>query len=343
MLQGGDQARTWESGNSGLQQHASREALLKVLLLLSSVAACLPKGPSRTKNSTESKVRGVNPLWWEQNGTESARKCLFFFFFWEKRGRKTVQRVKNYGGSKILRIRRHSGAVLFLARKGPLGCAECTKCPDFSAMRLRSFSPCRKTLRDQRLKKIKIASRDWNFQARLKIPSGPPTKPVFLWGILKVRIEMFKREWIFQAGLQISSKIESFQSLGPSGKEFGKRSLAKKWRKMWQKHQKKWPKGDRKSPENEKKWSNSFCRPLFAAPRKLSDAGEKIAPTFWAPKASFPPQSLAIFPCDRKMLAMAMRFDWFFGANHVPTAQWPSRGESLPRGRNNPTIALRQQ
>ena len=39
-----------------------------------------------------------------------------------------------------------------------------------------------RALRAQRVKKIKIALRDWNFQARSKISSEPPTKPLFLRG-----------------------------------------------------------------------------------------------------------------------------------------------------------------
>ena len=57
------------------------------------------------------------------------------------------------------------------------------------------------SLRAQRLKKFKISLRDWNFQARLKFSSGPPTKPYFLWGILKVEIEIFNRDWNFQSRL----------------------------------------------------------------------------------------------------------------------------------------------
>ena len=42
-----------------------------------------------------------------------AQKCLFFLG--KKKGRKTVQILKNYGGSKITT---DSGAVLFLSRNG---------------------------------------------------------------------------------------------------------------------------------------------------------------------------------------------------------------------------------
>ena len=65
------------------------------------------------------------------------------------------------------------------------------------------------TLRAQRLKKIKIALRDWNFQSRLKFSSEPPTKPLFFVGILKVR------DWKFQSRLKFSIEIDFFQSLGP--------------------------------------------------------------------------------------------------------------------------------
>ena len=66
----------------------------------------------------------------------------------------------------------------------------------------------RTSLRAKRLKKFKIALRDWNFQARLKISSEPPTKPRFLVGIQKAKIENFNRDWIFQARLKISSVID---------------------------------------------------------------------------------------------------------------------------------------
>ena len=77
---------------------------------------------------------------------------------------------------------------------------------------------------------IEIFKRDWNewhFQARLKISSEPPTKPLFLWGILKVKIENFKRDWSFQAKTwNFQAKTWNFQAFkrdwffsrfGPSG------------------------------------------------------------------------------------------------------------------------------
>ena len=65
-----------------------------------------------------------------------------------------------------------------------------------------------RTLRAQRLKKIKIALRDWNFQSRLKISSEPPSKPPFFVGNpgapglkFSIEIEIFKRDWNFQSRL----------------------------------------------------------------------------------------------------------------------------------------------
>ena len=82
----------------------------------------------------------------------------------------------------------------------------------------RFCAPC--SLRAQRLKKFKIALWDWNFQARLKVSSEPPTKPRFLWGILQVGIENFKRDWKFQASL-ISFKIRAlWVSETPNRREF---------------------------------------------------------------------------------------------------------------------------
>ena len=77
----------------------------------------VPKGPSRTKNSTGSKFTTAR----KKNATAIAKRygeCSEVLVFLRKRGRKTVRRVQNYGGSKILRIR---APVLFLVRKGPLG------------------------------------------------------------------------------------------------------------------------------------------------------------------------------------------------------------------------------
>ena len=79
------------------------------------------------------------------------------------------------------------------------------------------------TQRAQRLKHFKISLRDWNFQAtnlRLKFSiaienfkrttqQGP-----FLWGIIKVGIEIFKRDWNFQSRLKVSSLDWKFQAYG---------------------------------------------------------------------------------------------------------------------------------
>ena len=69
--------------------------------------------------------------------------------------------------------------------------------------------PLCRTLRAQRLKKIKIALQDWNFQSRLKISSEPPSKPLFFVGKISsgdwtfsIEIEVFKRDWKFQARLK---------------------------------------------------------------------------------------------------------------------------------------------
>ena len=53
--------------------------------------------------------------------------------------------------------------------------------------------------------------RDWNFQARLKISSVPPTKPLFFVG------NAGGRDWKFEARLKISSEIEFFSIFGPLG------------------------------------------------------------------------------------------------------------------------------
>ena len=69
----------------------------------------------------------------------------------------------------------------------------------------------------QRLKKFKIALRDWNFQSRLKISSEPPTKPLFFVANSE------GQDWQFQSRLKISSEIEifnrdwSFSIFGPLG------------------------------------------------------------------------------------------------------------------------------
>ena len=63
------------------------------------------------------------------------------------------------------------------------------------------------TLRAQRLKKFKIALRDWNFQSRLKISCEPPSISYFCGEFSRsglkfsIEIENFKRDWKFQARL----------------------------------------------------------------------------------------------------------------------------------------------
>ena len=63
----------------------------------------LPKGPSRTKNTTDSEFGTGRKF-----GTDAAKRYgdgSEMLVFPGKRGRKTAQKVKNYGKSKILRIR----------------------------------------------------------------------------------------------------------------------------------------------------------------------------------------------------------------------------------------------
>ena len=73
------------------------------------------------------------------------------------------------------------------------------------------------SLKAQRLKKIKIALWDWNFQARLKISSELLAKPLFLWRNLT------GQDWKFQARLKFSIETENFNRdwffsiLGPLG------------------------------------------------------------------------------------------------------------------------------
>ena len=47
-----------------------------------------------------------------------------------------------------------------------------------------------RTLRAQRLKNIKIALRDWNFQARLKMSSEPPAKPLLCGEFWRLSLKM---------------------------------------------------------------------------------------------------------------------------------------------------------
>ena len=87
--------------------------------------------------------------------------------------------------------------------------------------------------------RTEIFKRDWNewhFQARLKISSKPPTKPMFLWGILKVKIEKFQARLKFSSEignfkrkleiLKRSSEIDFFSRFGPSANPPGANPLA---------------------------------------------------------------------------------------------------------------------
>ena len=62
----------------------------------------VPKGPSRTKNTTESEFRYGEKIRYGRSKT--LRRGLRNACFRGKRDRKTVQKVKNYGSGKILRI-----------------------------------------------------------------------------------------------------------------------------------------------------------------------------------------------------------------------------------------------
>ena len=63
----------------------------------------LPKGPFRTKNTTESELRYGEQIRYGRSKT--LRRGLRSACFSRKRGRKTVRILKNYGGGKIVRIR----------------------------------------------------------------------------------------------------------------------------------------------------------------------------------------------------------------------------------------------
>ena len=80
--------------------------------LITLVLDSVPKGPTRTKSSTESEFSTGSKF-----GTAVAQRygeCSEMLVFLGKGGRKTVQRVKTTAVAD-------SGAVPFLVRKGPLG------------------------------------------------------------------------------------------------------------------------------------------------------------------------------------------------------------------------------
>ena len=52
----------------------------------------------------------------------------------------------------------------------------------------------------------------------------------------------------------------------PAARGVRQKEFDKKVTKKVTEASEKWPKSGRKSPENEEMWSNSFCRPAFAAP-----------------------------------------------------------------------------
>ena len=90
------------------------------------------------------------------------------------------------------------------------------------------LNPRKPPLRAQRLKKFKIALRDWNFQSRLKISSEPPPNPYLFVG------KPEGQDWKFQSRLKISSEIEIFNRdwifsifgpLGPGKQKTGEKQL----------------------------------------------------------------------------------------------------------------------
>ena len=74
----------------------------KILAMCFLAAEIHPKGPSRTKNSSESKFSTGSKF-----ATAVAKRygeCSEMLVFLGRRGRKTVRILKNYGGGKIVRI-----------------------------------------------------------------------------------------------------------------------------------------------------------------------------------------------------------------------------------------------
>ena len=76
----------------------------------------VPKGPSRTKNCTESKFATVRKK--SYGNSKTLRTVLRVLVFLGKRGRKTVWIVKT---TAVTKNTMESSAVLLLVRKGPLG------------------------------------------------------------------------------------------------------------------------------------------------------------------------------------------------------------------------------
>ena len=69
----------------------------------------------------------------------------------------------------------------------------------------------------KRLKNFKIALRDWIFKRDWKFPASHPPNPYFLWGFLKVRIEIFNRDWFCSSEIDFVQARLIFSIFGPLG------------------------------------------------------------------------------------------------------------------------------
>ena len=86
------------------------------------------------------------------------------------------------------------------------------------------------TLRAQRLTKIKIALRDWNFQARSEIENFKRTAhepPYVLWGVMakrdwtfQARLNIFKRDWFFKSMVFFSGKGDNLRQMSQQSTTF---------------------------------------------------------------------------------------------------------------------------
>ena len=102
---------TQDAGKGGLSlRGVAFMTVLTVLAVLESTlrsffrhSNAIPQGPFHTKNSTESKITTARKI--RYGSFKTLRRVLRSACFPGKRRRKTGQTVKNYGGSKMLRIR----------------------------------------------------------------------------------------------------------------------------------------------------------------------------------------------------------------------------------------------
>ena len=86
-----------------------------------------PKGPFRTKNSTESKFTTARKKRYGNSKTLRIVPRVLLVFL-GKRGRKTVRIVKNYGGSKILRTTKFRAEVTLSRFSCPLAPSQIRTC-----------------------------------------------------------------------------------------------------------------------------------------------------------------------------------------------------------------------